>query len=284
MTGRKNLPNLMEEAFGPVRLSEAKPRPKVVRMPTEVNPGLAPQVLDRLRELRLGGMAEAYKEQMAKPGATSLSFEQRIKHLLDSEVKIRAQRRLKTRLNKAALRVQATVADIDYSIDRGLDPLVLDELAQCQWIKDNNNLIITGSVGMGKTFLACALAHQAAVLGHSVVYRRLADLLRELGEANAGGIWGKSKAFYAKMDLLVIDDWGLDRLTQDQRLDLLDILEDRYGESSTLVASCAPQKQWPEVIGDSTLAEAIIDRLIHNSHRLDLSGSSMRKEYSPLIA
>lgn len=279
MSGRKNLPDLMEEAFGRIKIPEPRARAKVVQMPTESNPALSGEVLEMLADMRLTGMVSAYREQMARADMTSLPFESRLKHLLESEARLRAQRRLNTRLRQAQLRMEATVEMIDYDYARGLDRRQISELASCRWIQERQNLIICGPVGMGKTFLACALAHQACASGYKAVYRRMADLLRELQEAREQGVWEEARAFLQKKDLLVIDDWGLDPIDQQQKVDLLDLLENRYGRRSTLVAAQTPEAQWSEVIGEGTLSQAIVDRLVHNAHHINLAGRSMRRDY-----
>lgn len=299
MAGRKQLPDLMEAAFGRIRLnddrardkeealsrfklSEERPKAKVVQMPTDIQPDLSEIILEIMGEMRLNGMARAYREQLALPEASSLSFEQRLQDLLLSEDDMRAQRRLKTKLRKAGMKVEATLADIDYQHARGLDKSQVAALADCRWIKDRQNLVIVGPVGMGKTYLACAFVHQACLKGYQAVYRRLPDLLLEMAEARRSGAWAKAKEAYAKVALLAIDDWALKKLDDEQRLDLLEILEDRYASGSTLVTARVPEDRWPAVIGESSVGEAIIDRLAPNAHRINLSGSSMRREYSLL--
>lgn len=284
MSGRKNLPGLMEEAFGRVSIPEPRARAKVVRMPTEPNSAPSDTVKKMLAELRLGGMAAAYDKQTAKPESVALSFEMRLKHMLECEAKLRARRRFKTRLRQAGLRLPATVEMIDYDYARGLDRGQIQELATCDWIKQHQDLIICGPVGTGKTFLACALAHQACVLGYKALYRRLPDLLRELAQARREDRWEKTRALLQKKDLLIIDDLGLDPLDQWQKMDLLDLLENRHGRRSTLVASQAPEADWPEVIGWSTPAQAIVDRLAHQAHRITLAGHSMRRRRRPSSA
>lgn len=227
-------------------------------------------------------MARALEEQMAMPDVNSLSFEERLGLMVDREMTERENRRLNTRLRKAKLRLSASMEDIDYRHRRGLDRSLMMSLASCSWIRDHNNVIITGPTGAGKTYLACALAHKACLEGHSALYRRLPNLLGELAIAKGDGRYPKVMRAYAKADLLALDDWGLNKLNQEQRLDLLELLEDRYGLKSTLIAAQVPVDKWHEIIGDPTLADAILDRLIHNAYKIHLKGESMRKKYSGL--
>lgn len=239
-------------------------------------------IMEKLSAMRLGGMAKALAEQMEMSDLGTLSFEDRLGLMVDREMIDRENRRLETRLRKAKLRVPACVEDIDFRHKRGLDKSLVMALAACEWIKGRQNLIITGPTGAGKTYLACALVHKACLEGHSAVYRRLPNLLREITMARADGSYPKKMAAYAKTNLIALDDWGLDRLTREQALDLLELLEDRHGLKSTLVAAQVPVDHWHEVIGDPTLADAVLDRLVHSAHKIELKGESMRKKYSSL--
>lgn len=216
-------------------------------------------IMEKLSAMRLNGMAKALAEQMEMSDLGTLSFEERLGLMVDREMSQREDRRLQTRLRKAKLRVPA-----------------------CEWIKGRQNLIITGPTGAGKTYLACALVHKSCLEGHSAVYRRLPNLLREITMARADGSYPKKMAAYAKTNLIALDDWGLDRLTREQALDLLELLEDRHGLKSTLVAAQVPIDHWHEIIGDPTLADAVLDRLVHSAHKIELKGESMRKKYSTL--
>ena len=238
--------------------------------------------IDNLRTMRLAGMARALEEQMQMPEIDSLSFEERLGLLVDREMTERENRRLATRLRKAKLRHNATIEDIDYRHPRGLDRGLMSKLATCRWISQHHNLLITGPTGCGKTFLACALAHKACRDGYTTTYNRMPRLFQTLTIAKADGRYGKLLATFAKTNLIVLDDWGLTKLTDEQRHDLLEILEDRHGLHSTLVASQLPVDTWHKVIGDPTLADAILDRLIHNAYKINLKGESMRKRKSSL--
>lgn len=218
---------------------------------------------------------------MATSDANSLSFEERLGIMVDREMNERENRRLATRLKKAKLRLQACMEDIDYGQPRGLDKSLMMSLASCVWIRDHRSVIITGPTGVGKTYLACALTHKACLEGHPAFYRRLPNLLDELTMARGDGRYPNVMATYARADLLTLDDWGLHKLNQQQRLDLLELLEDRYGLKSTIVTAQVPVDHWHEIIGDPTLADAILDRLVHNAYKIQLKGESMRKKYQP---
>jgi DNA replication protein DnaC len=238
--------------------------------------------MEKLSAMRLTGMAKAMAEQMEMSDVNSLSFEERLGLMVDREMIDRENRRLETRLRKAKLRVPACVEDIDFRHKRGLDKTLVMSLAACDWIRKQQNLIITGPTGAGKTYLACALVHKACLEGHNSLYRRLPNLLREIAIAREDGSYPKIMAAYARADLIALDDWGLDRLTREQALDLLELLEDRHGLKSTLIAAQVPEDHWHEMIGDPTLADAVLDRLIHSAHKINLKGESMRKKYSTL--
>jgi len=235
---------------------------------------------DKLQELKLYGMHKALQEQMQTPDCDALTFEERIGLLIDREAQDRANRRLAARLKKAKLRQSSCVEDIDYSQSRGLDKALMLALAGCQWIRNHDNCIICGPTGAGKSYLACALAHKACREGYSVLYLRTPRLFQELAIARGDGRYAKLLATFAKTELLVLDDWGTAPLTDQQRTDLFEVIEDRYDRRSTLIAAQLPIKNWHEIIGDPTLADAILDRLIHNAHKLNLKGESMRKRRS----
>jgi DNA replication protein DnaC len=233
--------------------------------------------LDKLQTLRLTGMLKALADQQKLPEINSLGFEERLGLLIDREMTERENRRLDTRLNKAKLRHSCCVEDLDFKTSRGLDKALILRLSACTWIARGINLLVCGPTGVGKSYLACALAHKACLEGYSGHYLRLPRLFEELRLAKADGRYGKLMLGYAKTDLLVLDDWGLTAMTDPQRRDLLELLEDRYGKRSTIVTSQLPISSWHDAIGDPTLADAILDRLVHNAHKIELKGESMRK-------
>ena len=238
--------------------------------------------LDKLQELKLTGMLRAYQEQEALSESQALSFEERLGLLVDRELTERANRRLSTRLRFARLRQEACLEDIDFRAPRGLDKALLLSLADGRWIAHHDNCLLVGPTGAGKTYVACALAQQACREGYSVRYLRLPRLLSELALARGDGRYPRVLASLVRMDLIVLDDWGAAALAPEQCRELLEILEDRYQRRSTLVASQLPIANWHEYLGDPTLADAILDRLVHNAHTITLKGDSMRKRHKPL--
>jgi len=239
-------------------------------------------IIDKLQSLRFFGMRTAFEEQMQTADIDQLNFEERMGLIVDREMTERENRRFKTRLRKAKLRQHACVEDIDFRHKRGLDKSLFMQLADCQWIKEALNVLIIGPTGVGKTYLACALAHKACLQGRSTLYFRLPRLLQELGIAKADGRYDKILKTLSKTRLLVVDDWGLKPLVKEQSHDLLEILEDRHGLRSTLVTSQLPVDHWHEIIDNPTIADAILDRLIHNAYRINLKGESMRKKKTNL--
>jgi DNA replication protein DnaC len=235
--------------------------------------------LDKLHTLRLTGMAAAFEQQLSQPAVQELSFEERFALLLDQEILYRDNRRLTRLLKAAKLRVGACVEDIDYRHPRGIDRSFMSTLASCQWIERHQNLTITGPAGSGKTWLACALGNQACRLGLSVRYVRLPRLFEMLRIAHGDGSYPRLMNQLAKIDLLILDDWGLQKIAAAQRNDLMEVIEDRYGLRAILIAGQLPIEHWHEYIGEATLADAILDRLLHNAHRLPLKGESLRKHH-----
>ena len=240
--------------------------------------------LDKLHALKLTGMAAALEDQSATPDITDLSFEERLGLLVDREMTERDNRRMSSRLRRAKLRHAAILEDIDYRNSRGLDKGLVQSLASCQWVKEHLNVLITGPTGVGKTWLACALAHKACREGYTAQYVRLTRLLRELTIAKGDGQYSKLLTNLAKVDVLILDDWGLMKLSAENRRDLLEVLEDRHGRRSTIATSQLPIEEWHGVIGDATLADAILDRLVHNAYKINLRGESMRKQQAKLTA
>lgn len=241
------------------------------------------QVLTQLRQLKLNGMAHALAMQTEQPGHyDELSFDERIQLLVDNEARDREQRKQTRLLKSAKLKLHANAQDIDYSHPRGLKKAQMATLLQCEWLTKHQNLLLTGPCGSGKTYLACALAHTACMKGHSAKYYRLSRLMLELTQAKADGTYSKVLQQIAKIEMLILDDWGLEPLKAAQRNDLMEIMDDRNGATSTVIISQLPTDEWYQSIGDNTLADAILDRLMHNAHRIKLKGESMRKTQSEL--
>ena len=238
--------------------------------------------LDKIEQLRLFGMAKALREQFQNQAATTLSFEERLGLLIDREMSERENKRLATRLRTAKLRISAAIEDIDFRQPRGLDKSLILSLASNQWISEHHNLLIIGPTGVGKSYLACALSHKACRDGHVVLYQRLPRLLEELALSHHDGRYRKLMKSLLKADLLILDDFGLAPLTTEQQRDLLEIIDDRYERRSTLVTSQLPVKHWHDILADPTLADAILDRLVHNAYKLELKGESMRKSKSKI--
>ena len=238
--------------------------------------------LEKLNELRLTGMAKALREQMETGEIGSLSFEERLGFMVDREMTERDNRRLGLRLKNAKLRERACMEDIDYRHHRGLDKSLMTRLSSCQWIRERLNALIEGPTGAGKTWIACALAHKALLEGYTAVYYRLQRLLDDLAVARVDGRYGRIMRTLAKTDILVLDDLGLMPLSAENRRDLLEIMEDRHGLRSTIVTSQLPVSKWHDAIGDPTLADAVLDRLVHNAYKIVLKGESMRKTRSKL--
>lgn len=243
---------------------------------------LSHPTLEQLNNLRLSGMAQALQEQWKMEDIGELSFEERLGLLVEREAVVRETRRLQTRLRKAKLRQNGSIEDIDFKHPRGLDRSLVMKLSDCQWVKKHQNLIITGPTGVGKSYLACAFAQKACREGYSAIYLRISRLFEELSLAKGDGRYVKMLSNFAKTELLVLDDYGLAKLNQEQRHDLLEILEDRHNVRSMLVTSQLPVEHWHEQIGDPTLADAILDRLVHNAHTIKLKGGSMRKQKANL--
>ena len=236
------------------------------------------QTLSRLRELRLGAMAGALERQLEQASTyDDLSFAERVGLLVERECIEREQRKQQRLVRDARLRLRASLGDIDYGHGRNLKKSQIAELAQGEWIDRGRNLLITGPCGCGKTWIACALGHNACMMGITVRYYRVSRLFLALAQAKADGSFNKLLGRLGRVGVLIIDDWGLEKITAPQRYDLMEIMDDRYGESSTVMISQLPVNEWHGTIGDNTVADAILDRLVHNSHRLELGGESMRK-------
>ena len=235
------------------------------------------QTIEKLSQMKLHTMATAFQEQLEKPALSSLSFEDRFAMIVDREWSAREDRKLTRRLKAARLKIQATVEDIDYQHQRGLDKSVIRSLSSCQWIKSHQNVIVTGPTGIGKTYLTEAFANKACREGFTAVYYRSTRLFGELDIARGDGSYFKVLGRLAKIDLLAIDDWAVDPLTEQERRHFLELMEDRHGLKSTFITSQYPVTKWHDRIGEPTMADAILDRIVHNAHRITLKGESMRK-------
>jgi DNA replication protein DnaC len=242
---------------------------------------LAEQTHEKLVGMKLRGMAEGLRQFLDEPNPDKLTFEERLGLLVDREWDERERRRLTRRLQMAKLREAACLEDVNYEHPRNLDRAMIQRLATCQWIERHENVTITGPTGLGKSWIACALANHACRQGSTSLYRRVPRLLHEMQIARADGTYVKELARIAKVDLLILDDWGLSVLEESERRDILEIIEDRDGRKSTLVTSQLAVKAWHDTIGDLTIADAIMDRLVHRAHRIELRGRSMRKEKKP---
>lgn len=239
---------------------------------------LMQQTLSQLKALKLDGMARAFEEQAALTASTSLSFEDRFGMVVERELAWRDTRRLERLLKSAKLKnPQACVEDIEYKQSRGLDKSVVATLASCDWIRNAQNIILTGATGAGKTWIAFAFGQQACRQGFSVLYVRVARLFEDLKIAHGDGSFTRRLAQLAKIDVLLLDDWGLQDVDPGSRNDLLEVLDDRVGTRSTIITSQLPQDHWHAWLQDPTLADAILDRLVHQAHKLPLNGESMRK-------
>lgn len=234
--------------------------------------------MEKLKALRLDAMAAGWAEQQKSTDVAKLAFDERFGLLVDAECLFRENRRLGRLLKEAKLKIgEACVEDIDYPPRRELDKAVVRQLATCRWVQEHQNVTITGATGVGKTYVACALAQHACRRGYSAIYRRASRLFDELTMARADGSYARLLGKLARTDILVIDDWGLTPSRDTERQDLLEILEDRYGSRSTIMSSQIPRDKWHDYLGDATVADAILDRIIHNSHKVVLNGPSRRK-------
>lgn len=237
--------------------------------------------LDKLQALSLGGMARALEEQLGSAGYAELPFEERLGLLIDREATDRENRRLARRLKAARLRSDAVIEDVDLRVPRGLDRATVLSLAESHWVSAHRNVLVTGPTGVGKTFLACALAQAAIRRGHTALYLRIPRLLDELVLARADGRLPRLMAAWARVDVLVLDDLGLQPVPAPRAADLLEVIEDRAGLRSTIVTSQLPVGHWHEALSEPTVADAILDRLVHGAYRLELKGASMRRAQEP---
>jgi len=243
---------------------------------------LTQPLLEKLSQLKLSAFRAAYEEQQQNPHYVELSFEERLGLLVDIEITRRTNNRLRRRIKSARFSLQATIADLDLSAGRGLKRAQVLQLVQGQWIQRHLNLLVLGATGTGKTYLSCALGRAACEAEFNVRYLRTSRLLQSLELAQADGSYPQLLRSLARTHLLIFDDWLRDSLSRSQAKDLLEILDDRYGRGATLVATQVPVQDWHARIPDPTLADSVLDRLIHNAYRLELKGDSMRKVHSPL--
>ena len=237
--------------------------------------------LDLLQALGLHGMAKGFKELDANAEARALDHAEWLGLLLEHEATLRRQKRFETRARAARLRHSASIEDVDYRSPRGLDRALFLKLAACDWIRERRNLLITGPCGVGKSWLACALGHKACREDLSVLYYRVPRLFAALALTRGDGRYGKLLRQLAGVDLLVLDDWGPEPLLPEQARDLLEIVEDRYERGATLITSQVPVDRWYDIISIPTLADAVLDRVVHNAYRIELSGESLRKHKTP---
>lgn len=234
--------------------------------------------IDNMKALKLFAMVKALETQMELKDVQEMPFEDRLGLLVDAELIARENKRLDSRLTNAKLRLSACIEDLDLKASRGLDRSVITSLATSDWIKLHRNVLVTGPTGAGKTYVSCALAQKACRDGYTVLYQRASQLFQELTLAKADGRYTRILTNLSKKDLFVIDDFALSPLIDEQRRDLLEIIEDRYERRSTLIVSQVPFEHWHDIIGDPTIADAILDRLVHNAHKLSIKGDSMRKK------
>jgi DNA replication protein DnaC len=243
---------------------------------------LTEQTIEKLYHMKLNGMAEAFKEQLQQPDITDLSFQERLSLLVDRQWTWKEERRMRRLLSNARLKINACIEDIDYRAPRGVEKSLILQLASCDWIRYAHNVIITGPTGVGKSYLACALANRACRMGYSAFYIRIPKLFQDLAIGKADGSYTKIMNKLSKSKVLVLDDLGLAPMSAQERRDLLEVIEDRHQLTSTIVAAQLPIELWHENIRDPTIADAILDRLVHNAYKINLRGESMRKLRSPL--
>ena len=238
---------------------------------------LTQPTIEKLHAMRLSAMAQAFLEQTANPNMAQLSFEERFGLIVDQQMTEMEDRRMQSRLKSAKLRLSATVEDLDFRASRNMDRSMIMSLAQNQWVRSHQNILVTGPTGAGKSYLGCALAQKACRDGHTTVYQRLPRLLNELAVARHDGRYHKLIAPLIKCEVLLLDDLLIAPISRNDQRELLEIVEERYDRKSTIVTSQLPVKAWHDSMEDPTLADAILDRLVHNAHKVNLDGDSMRK-------
>lgn len=235
------------------------------------------QTMEKLYAMKLNGMADGYDEQRHQSAMADLSFDERFAMLVDQQWRWREERALTTRTRNARFKIQACIEDLDYRASRGLKRGQINQLSSSEWVKFHQNVIITGSTGTGKTFVACAVGHKACRDGYRVRYYVAKKLFRELSQSHSDGSFLRLSKQLMRTDVLIVDDWGMETMAETQYRDFLEILDDRHGSGATMITSQFPTKLWHDTIGNPTVADAILDRLVHNAHNIELNGESMRK-------
>jgi len=243
---------------------------------------LTQPTIEKLNSMKLAAMAKAFADQMQCPDMTQLTFEERFGLIVDYQITDLENRRMQNRLRTAKLRLSASIEDLDFRQGRGMDRSTVMSLAGNQWVKSHHNILVTGPTGAGKSYLACALAQKACRDGHTVLYQRLPRLLQDISVARHDGRYHKLMNQVVKCEVLVLDDLLISPLSRDEQKELLEIVEDRYDRKATVVTSQLPIKAWHDSMQDPTLADAILDRLVHNAYKIELKGESMRRKRTTL--
>ena len=239
-------------------------------------------ILQKMKQMKLHGMAAAFKTSLEDGRKVSLTPDEMISFLVESEWDDRNNRRIERRIRTARFRYKANIEQIDFTIDRNLEKNLMSRFAECTFIEKNENILITGSTGIGKSYIASALGNQACMLGYKVLYTSTSKLFAMLKMARADGSYIKETARIEKMDLLILDDFGMQPLDTHNRSALIEIIEDRHGKRSTIITAQLPVAQWHDVIGEKTIADAVLDRIVHNAYRIEMVGESLRKR-QPLL-
>ncbi|RYH02063.1 ATP-binding protein [archaeon] len=234
--------------------------------------------LDKMRKMKFYGMFHAFKSTLETGQTTDYSTDELLAHLVDAEWDDRQNRRIGRQLMYARFRYKASIEDVHYHVDRSIDRNQVTRLAECTFIDRNENMLVTGSTGIGKSYIASAIGHQACILGYRVLYTSTPKLFAKLKMAKADGSYMKEIARIERQQLLILDDFGIQPFDAQNRAALMEIIEDRHGKSSTIITSQLPVSKWYEVIGEKTIADAILDRIVHDAHRIELKGESMRKK------
>lgn len=236
------------------------------------------QTLEKMKKMKLYGMLRNFKQVLESSNMDKLTADELVQQLIESEWEDRHNRAVNRSIGNAKFRYKASIESIDHSIERGLDQNIVNRLAECTFVKQAQNIIITGSTGTGKSYLASALGHQACIRGFKVYYANTLRLLTHLKMAKADGSSIKEFAYLEKQDILILDDFGIQPFDNQSRMILMDIVEDRHGKKSTIIAGQVPVGAWYDIIGDGTLADAILDRIVHDAHQIELNGESLRKK------